>query len=122
MSDHHPSLSAEWGRDYYATTEEAHFAHGRESGPFDSATEDSDQSDNLTRRGGIARLVLKLRAAEAKELAIDILDTAFGAMERGDWEALRAALVGWIETAEILARSRRRLGEIDAAREEGRWT
>jgi len=78
------------------------------------------QVDNLTRRGQIASVIKPLRLVELRELAIDVLDAASEAVEAGDLEALRASVLGWLETADITKRTRDRVDDVLVARDEGR--
>lgn len=75
---------------------------------------------NVSRRESIGRLVDGLRAPVLRELAADMLDAAFEAVDSGDLESLRSAAVSWLETTEISVGSRKRVRGIMAARDEGR--
>jgi hypothetical protein len=83
---------------------------------------DGNYSEDESQREAIARLVSKMRLAELREMAIDIMDTALLVVRRPnmDLDPLRDGLIDWMATADVLIASRPDRRAILAAREEGR--
>jgi hypothetical protein len=68
----------------------------------------------------VAALVGKLRPHELRWLAEDIMNAAIQACNEDSTQELRELLVSWLETADVLISTRRRLRHILRARQEMR--
>jgi hypothetical protein len=68
----------------------------------------------------VAALVGKLRPHELRWLAEDIMNAAIQACNEDSTQELRELLVSWLETADVLISTRRRLQHILRARQEMR--
>jgi hypothetical protein len=103
--------------DQYSGSSEGRYG-GQEDVP--SWLQELLEAHNISRREQIAEVAARLRPDELRELVTDLLDTALEAADYGDLEGLRSAAVGWLETAELMVTTRRRVRRILAARDEGR--
>lgn len=89
-------------------------------------TRDGETGSGLVRvlvasnRDEVAALIAKLRPHELRWLAEDVMNAAIQACNEDRARELRDLIVSWLETAEVMISTRRRLRHILRARQEMR--